>query len=41
MLNALFWMAVGGLIVALIPPKYEDQIRLWIINKWQKITKKG
>ena len=31
----------GAVVVALTPPKYEDALRVWIINKWQKITKKG
>ena len=31
----------GGVIVMLVPPKYEDQLRLWIITNWQKVTKKG
>lgn len=33
---------VGGmLVVMLVPPKYEDWLRGWIITQWQKITKKG
>lgn len=31
----------GALIVMLVPPQYEDQLRLKIINLWQKVTKKG
>jgi hypothetical protein len=41
MLEALLWMAVGAAIVMLTPPKYEDQLRLWIINQWQKLTQRG
>lgn len=39
----MFWIGilVGAVIVALIPPEYEDRLRLFIINQWQKITKKG
>jgi hypothetical protein len=31
----------GALIVMLVPPKYEDWLRGWIITQWQKVTKKG
>lgn len=41
MLTALFWMAVGAVIIMFIPPKYEDALRVWVITQWQKITKKG
>lgn len=34
-------LVAGALIVMLVPPKYEDQLRLQIIKFWQKITKKG
>jgi len=34
-------MVAGGLIVALIPPEYEDRLRVGIINQWKKVTKKG
>jgi hypothetical protein len=30
---------VGAVVVALIPPKYEDRLRVGIINQWQKVTK--
>lgn len=33
--------AAGALIVMLVPPKYEDWLRGWIITQWQKVTKKG
>lgn len=39
MLNFIMGMVAGGLIVALIPPKYEDRLRVGIINQWQKLTK--
>ena len=31
----------GVVLVMLVPPQYEDWLRQWIINKWQKLTKKG
>jgi hypothetical protein len=34
-------MVAGALIVMLVPPKYEDWLRNWIITNWQKVTKKG
>lgn len=34
-------MVAGAVIVALIPPEYEDRLRLGIISLWQKATKKG
>jgi len=39
----MFWLGLvaGALIVALIPPEYEDRLRVGIINQWQKVTKKG
>jgi hypothetical protein len=41
MMSFFFGMVAGGVIVALIPPKYEDWLRQQIINMWQKVTKKG
>ena len=41
MMNFVFGMVVGALIVAMTPPEIEDKLRLWIINQWQKFTKKG
>jgi len=41
MTTFIFGMVVGGVIVALIPPEYEDRLRVGIINQWQKVTKKG
>lgn len=32
---------VGAVVVALIPPEYEDRLRLGIITLWKKLTKKG
>ena len=32
---------VGAVVVALIPPEYEDRLRVGIINQWQKVTKRG
>jgi hypothetical protein len=39
----MFWLGilVGAAIVMMVPPEYEDRLRLWIINQWQKFTKKG
>ncbi len=31
----------GVVLVMLVPPKYEDWLRQWIIKQWQKLTKKG
>ena len=31
----------GIVLVMLVPPKYEDWLRSWIITQWQKLTKKG
>lgn len=41
MIENLLWMAAGAAIIMLLPPKYEDWLRLSIINLWQKFTKKG
>ena len=32
---------MGAVLVMMIPPEYEDQLRGWIVKQWQKITKKG
>lgn len=40
-MSFVFGLVVGAVVVALTPPKYEDQLRLAIINIWQKVTKKG
>ena len=34
-------VVAGMVLVMLVPPKYEDWLRTWIINQWNKITKKG
>jgi hypothetical protein len=34
-------MVVGAAIIMLLPPKYEDWLRTWIVSQWQKLTKKG
>lgn len=34
-------LLIGGAVVILLPPKYKDQLRGWIITQWQKVTKKG
>ena len=34
-------MLVGAVVIMLLPPKHEDWLRQWIINQWQKVTKKG
>jgi hypothetical protein len=31
----------GAVVIMLLPPKYEDWLRQFIINQWQKVTKKG
>jgi hypothetical protein len=31
----------GAALIMLIPPKYEDWLRQFIVNQWKKITKKG
>lgn len=37
----LFYFLLGAVVIMLLPPKYEDQLRLAIINGWKKLTKKG
>lgn len=37
----LLYFLLGAAVIMLLPPKYEDRLRLFIINQWQKITKKG
>jgi hypothetical protein len=32
---------VGMVFVMLVPPKYEDWLRGWIVTGWQKITNRG
>lgn len=40
--GALVGAFVAGMVlVMLVPPEKEDWLRQWIINQWQKITKKG
>lgn len=34
-------MLVGAAVIMLLPPKYEDWLRQWIITQWQNVTKKG
>lgn len=29
----------GMVLVMLVPPEYEDWLRQWIVNQWQKLTK--
>lgn len=41
MLMFIVGFIVGAVAVAMTPPEYEDRLRLWIINQWQKVTKKG
>lgn len=36
----IFGILVGAAIIMLLPPRYEDWLRQWIITKWQNITKK-
>jgi hypothetical protein len=31
----------GIVLVMLVPPKYEDWLRSWIINQWKNITNRG
>lgn len=33
--------AAGAVLVMMVPPEYEDRLRLWILSQWQKLTKKG
>lgn len=40
-MNLIIGMVAGGVIVALIPPKYEDWLRQFIITQWQNLTKRG
>ncbi len=40
-MSFVFGMLVGAVVIMLLPPKYEDWLRQWIINMWKKITKKG
>lgn len=37
----VFGLLVGAAIIMLLPPKYEDWLRQWIITTWKKLTKKG
>ena len=37
----IFGMIAGAAVIMLLPPKYEDWLRQWIITQWQKVTKKG
>jgi len=39
----MLWIGffVGAAVVMMLPPKYEDWLRQWIITQWQKVTKKG
>jgi len=34
-------MIIGAAIIMLLPPKYEDWLRGWIVTGWNKLTKKG
>ena len=40
-MSFIFGFVVGAVVVALIPPEYEDRLRVGIINQWKKVTKKG
>lgn len=40
-MSFILGMVAGGVIVALMPPKYEDWLRQIIITQWQKLTKRG
>lgn len=41
MIIFIIGFVAGAVVIALTPPEYEDRLRLWIINNWQKVTKKG
>jgi hypothetical protein len=41
MMNLIIGMIAGAVIIMLLPPKYEDWLRQWIITQWQKLTKRG
>ena len=32
---------VGAVVIMLLPPKYEDWLRQFIVTQWKKVTKKG
>lgn len=34
-------MLVGAGLILLLPPERVSSLREWIINQWQKVTKKG
>jgi hypothetical protein len=35
------WIAVGAVIIMLLPPKYEDWLRQGIVTLWNKVFKRG
>lgn len=37
----LMGFLAGAVVVALTPAAYEDRLRLFLIDQWQKVTKKG
>ena len=44
----IFWFAMGALVIMMLPPKYEDWLRQFVVSipgrirtLWQNITKKG
>jgi len=40
-MNFVFGILVGAVVIMLLPPKYEDWLRTWLVNQWKKVTKKG
>lgn len=34
-------LIIGAVVIMLLPPKYEDWLRQWIISMWQKVTNQG
>lgn len=37
----VLYFLLGAAVIMLLPPKYEDWLRQWIVTQWQKLTKKG
>lgn len=41
MLMFIVGFLVGAVVIALVPPKYEDRLRQAILTKWQKLTERS
>ena len=41
MLMFIVGFLAGAVVIAMVPPEYEDRLRQAILTKWQKLTERS